>query len=95
MPRDVGHAIFEVYVRTGSVPVEEAEAWPDEVALVEELYGPDPVGWILTAVCQDWDPMPSDVQSCLGCETYSEGSMVLRFAEEGSDPFKRPLRRYA
>ena len=94
MPRDVAHAIFDVYVRTGEVPVERAGRWPDEVALVDETYGGDPVEWVLTAVCQDWDPMPPDVQDCLGRVTYSEGSMVLRLGGEGVDPFSRPLRRY-
>jgi hypothetical protein len=95
MPRDVAHAIFDVYVRTGEVVVERAGPWPDEVALVDEQYVGDAVEWVLTAVCQDWDAMPSDLQLSLGCETYSVGSMVLRHAGDGFDPFNRPLRPYA
>jgi hypothetical protein len=79
MPRDVAHEIFDGYMRTGEVPLMPAEPWPDELALIGETYEGDREEWIMTAVCQDEDPMPSDVQDRLGgVVTYSEGASVLR-----------------
>jgi hypothetical protein len=84
MPRDVAHEIFDAYVRTGEVSLSPAEPWPDEAALLGETYGNDLAEWIMTAVCQDWDPMPPDVQDRLGSVvTYSEGSSVLRRRWDG------------
>jgi hypothetical protein len=86
MPGDVAHEIFDTYIRTGAVPFAPADAWPDELALIGQAYGDDPEEWIMTAVCQDWDPMPSDVQDRLGgVMTYSEGASVLRRRWDGFD----------
>lgn len=86
MPGEVAQAIFDAYIRTGDVHVEEAEHWPDEVALIGDTYGGDPEEWIMSAVCQDWVEMPPDVQARLGgVVTYSEGSSVLRRREAGFD----------
>jgi hypothetical protein len=86
MPRGVAHEIFDAYIRTGVVLLAPAEQWPEELALIGETYGDDPEDWIMTAVCQDWDPMPPDVQARLdGVATYSEGASVLRWRWAGFD----------
>jgi hypothetical protein len=86
MPSDVAHAIFDAYMRDGRVPVERAGAWPDEVAEIGGTYDGDPEEWIMCAVCQDWVPMPADVQDRLGrVHTYSEGASVLRRRWAGFD----------
>ena len=77
MPEAVTHGIFDEYLRTGRVPVEGADPWPAEAALVGTY--PSPEEWIMCAVGQDWVPMPTDVQDRLGgVRTYSEGASVLR-----------------
>jgi hypothetical protein len=89
MPRDVAHEIFDAYIRTDDVPLAPAGPWPEELALIGS-YGDDAEEWIMTAVGQDWDPMPSDVQARLdGVVTYSEGSSVLRWRWAGFDSPER------
>jgi hypothetical protein len=86
MPGEVAQSIFDAFVRTGRVPHERAQPWPDELALLGDTYGGDLEEWITTAVCQDWVPMPDDVQRRLGdAVTYSQGSSVLRRRGAGFD----------